>query len=64
VKSIGAAIVHMHAGELLAELTIARKYGLPLTKLARTVHVYPTLFEVHRSVGDAYLLQRTTPKVR
>lgn len=63
-KIIGAVIVHMHAGELLAELTIAKKYGLPLTKLSRAIHVYPTLSEVHRALGDAYLLQRATPRVR
>jgi pyruvate/2-oxoglutarate dehydrogenase complex dihydrolipoamide dehydrogenase (E3) component len=63
-KIIGAAIVHMHAGELLAELTIAKKYGVPLSKLASTMPVYPTLSEMHRSLGDAYLLQRTTAKVR
>jgi pyruvate/2-oxoglutarate dehydrogenase complex dihydrolipoamide dehydrogenase (E3) component len=63
-KIIGAAIVHMHAGELLAELTIAMKYSVSLSKLAGTMHVYPTLSEVHRSLGDAYLLQRATPRVR
>jgi pyruvate/2-oxoglutarate dehydrogenase complex dihydrolipoamide dehydrogenase (E3) component len=63
-KIIGAAIVHMHAGELLAELTVAMKYGMPLSKLASTMHVYPTLSEVHRSLGDAYLLHRATPRVR
>jgi hypothetical protein len=56
--------VHGQAGELMAELTIAKKYGLALTKLASAMHVYPTLSEVHRSLGDAYLLRRTTPKVR
>jgi hypothetical protein len=54
----------MHAGELLAELTIAKKYGLSLTKLASAIHVFPTLSEVHRSLGDVYLLQRTTPRLR
>jgi hypothetical protein len=63
-KIIGAAIVHMHARDLLAELTIAKKYGVPLSRLASTMHVYPTRSEMHRSLGDAYLLQRTTPKVR
>jgi pyruvate/2-oxoglutarate dehydrogenase complex dihydrolipoamide dehydrogenase (E3) component len=63
-KIIGAAIVHAHAGELLAELTIAKKYGLSLTKLANTIHVYPTLSEVHRSLGDAYLLQHQVPRAR
>ena len=63
-KIIGAAIVHSHGGELLAELTIAKKYGLSLTKLASAIHVYPTLSDVHRSLGDVYLLQRMTPRVR
>jgi Pyridine nucleotide-disulphide oxidoreductase, dimerisation domain len=63
-KILGAAIVHMHAGELLAELTIAKKYELSLTKLASAIHVFPTLSEVHRSLGDVYLLQRTTPRLR
>jgi pyruvate/2-oxoglutarate dehydrogenase complex dihydrolipoamide dehydrogenase (E3) component len=63
-KILGAAIVHMHAGELLAELTIAKKCGLSLAKLASAIHVFPTLSEVHRSLGDAYLLQRTTPRLR
>ena len=61
---LGAAIVHMHAGELLAELTVAKKYGLSLTKLANAIHVYPTLSEIHRALGDAYLLQKLTPTVR
>jgi hypothetical protein len=34
-KIIGAAIVHMHAGDLLAALTIAKKYGVPLSKLCQ-----------------------------
>ena len=63
-KIIGAAIVHRQAGELLAELTIAKKYGIPLSKLASVIHVYPTLSEVHRSLAEAYLLRHTTPKAR
>jgi pyruvate/2-oxoglutarate dehydrogenase complex dihydrolipoamide dehydrogenase (E3) component len=63
-KVLGAAIVHAHAGELLAELTVAKKHGLSLTKLASTIHVYPTLSEVHRSLADAYLLQHAAPRAR
>ena len=63
-RILGGAIVHAHAGELLAELTVAKKYGLPLSKLSSTIHVYPTLSEVHRTVGDTYLLQRITPRLR
>jgi pyruvate/2-oxoglutarate dehydrogenase complex dihydrolipoamide dehydrogenase (E3) component len=61
---LGAAMVHMHAGELLAELSVAKAYGVSLTQLAKAIHVYPTLSEVHRAVGDAYLLQQLTPRVR
>jgi pyruvate/2-oxoglutarate dehydrogenase complex dihydrolipoamide dehydrogenase (E3) component len=63
-KILGAAIVQMHAGELLAELTVAKKYGLSLRKLASAIHVYPTLSEVHRALGDAYLLDKITPRLR
>jgi pyruvate/2-oxoglutarate dehydrogenase complex dihydrolipoamide dehydrogenase (E3) component len=63
-RILGAAIVHMRAGELLGELTVAKKYGLPLTKLANAIHVYPTGSEIHRALGDAYLLQKLTPTVR
>jgi pyruvate/2-oxoglutarate dehydrogenase complex dihydrolipoamide dehydrogenase (E3) component len=63
-RILGAAIVHARAGELRAELTVAKKHGLPLSKLSSAIHVYPTLSEVHRTVGDTYLLQRITPTLR
>jgi len=63
-KILGAAIVHMHAGELLAELTVAKKYGLSPAKLSSAMHVYPTLSNVHRALGDAYLLEKITPRLR
>jgi hypothetical protein len=63
-KSSGAVVVHAHAGELLAERTMAKKFGLSLTKLGQTIHVYPTLSEGHRALGNAYLLRKATPTVR
>jgi tetratricopeptide (TPR) repeat protein len=63
-RILGAAIVHAQAGDLLAELIVVKKYGLPLSKLSSAIHVYPTLSEVHRIVGNTYRLQRFTPRLR
>ncbi len=63
-KILGGAIVHDHAGELLAELTLAMKHGLSLMKLSGTIHVYPTLSEANRAVGDGYLRGRLRPGLR
>jgi pyruvate/2-oxoglutarate dehydrogenase complex dihydrolipoamide dehydrogenase (E3) component len=61
---LGAAIVHAHAGELLAELVLAKKHGLGLAKLSTPIHVYPTLAEANRAIGDAYLRGRLRPRMR
>lgn len=61
---LGAAIVHTHAGELLAELVLAKKHGLGLSKLSRPIHVYPTLAEANRAVGDAYLRGKLRPTIK
>jgi pyruvate/2-oxoglutarate dehydrogenase complex dihydrolipoamide dehydrogenase (E3) component len=61
---LGASIVHAHAGELLAELVLAKKHGLGLAKLSTPIHVYPTLAEANRAVGDAYLRGRLRPRMR
>jgi pyruvate/2-oxoglutarate dehydrogenase complex dihydrolipoamide dehydrogenase (E3) component len=61
---LGTAIVHPHAGELLAELVLAQKQKLGLAKLSTPIHVYPTLAEANRAVGDAYLRGRLRPAMR
>lgn len=42
---VGATIVAEHAGEMLAEITLAIQHGIGLSQIARTVHPYPTLGE-------------------
>ncbi|MGF1687039.1 FAD-dependent oxidoreductase [Photobacterium japonica] len=42
---LGATIVGHHAGELLAEFTLAMRHGLGLNKILGTVHPYPTMSE-------------------
>ncbi len=42
---LGATIVGDHAGEMLAEFTLAMKHGLGLGKILGTIHPYPTWSE-------------------
>jgi pyruvate/2-oxoglutarate dehydrogenase complex dihydrolipoamide dehydrogenase (E3) component/uncharacterized membrane protein YdjX (TVP38/TMEM64 family) len=45
---LGATIVGHHAGELLAEYTLAMKHKLGLTKILGTIHPYPTMAEANK----------------
>ncbi|MFT5064123.1 MAG: pyruvate/2-oxoglutarate dehydrogenase complex dihydrolipoamide dehydrogenase (E3) component [Gammaproteobacteria bacterium] len=47
-KILGATIVGEHAGDLLAEFTLAMKHGLGLNKIMGTIHIYPTLVESNK----------------
>jgi pyruvate/2-oxoglutarate dehydrogenase complex dihydrolipoamide dehydrogenase (E3) component len=40
-RILGVTIVGEHAGELLAEFTLAMKHGLGLSKILGTIHPYP-----------------------
>jgi pyruvate/2-oxoglutarate dehydrogenase complex dihydrolipoamide dehydrogenase (E3) component/uncharacterized membrane protein YdjX (TVP38/TMEM64 family) len=44
-KILGATIVGEHAGELLAEFTLAMRHGLGLNQILGTIHPYPTWSE-------------------
>ncbi|GED22831.1 FAD-dependent oxidoreductase [Halomonas halmophila] len=44
-RILGATLVGEHAGEWLAEVTLAMKQGIGLNKLLGTIHPYPTLSE-------------------
>ncbi|MBU0498448.1 MAG: FAD-dependent oxidoreductase [Gammaproteobacteria bacterium] len=44
-RILGVTIVGEHAGELLAEFTLAMKHGLGLNKILGTIHPYPTWSE-------------------
>jgi len=41
-KILGVVVVGTHAGEILAEFTLAMKHGLGLNKILGTIHPYPT----------------------
>jgi pyruvate/2-oxoglutarate dehydrogenase complex dihydrolipoamide dehydrogenase (E3) component/uncharacterized membrane protein YdjX (TVP38/TMEM64 family) len=50
-KILGVTIVATHAGELLAEYTLAMKYKLGLNKILGTIHPYPTMSEANKYVA-------------
>ena len=47
-RILGATIVGVHAGDLLAEYVLAMKHGLGLNKILGTIHTYPTLAEANK----------------
>ena len=60
-KILGATIVHPHAGDLLGEIVLAKKNGLPLSALGSVIHPYPSLSEIHGAVAREYLKTSLTP---
>ena len=47
-RILGVTIVGNHAGELLAEYTLAMRHGLGLNKILGTIHPYPTMAEANK----------------
>jgi pyruvate/2-oxoglutarate dehydrogenase complex dihydrolipoamide dehydrogenase (E3) component len=60
-KLIGAAIVAPHAGELIAECSLAMTSGLKAVDLSATIHAYPTFSMVTRRAADQRLKEGLTP---
>ncbi len=60
-RILGAAIVHPHAGDLLGEVVLAKKNGLPLSALGSVIHAYPSLSEIHGAVAREALRTALTP---
>ncbi|MBI2391214.1 MAG: FAD-dependent oxidoreductase [Deltaproteobacteria bacterium] len=60
-RIVGASVVGRSAGEVVAELALAMKHGIPLRKIADTIHAYPTLALAARRVSDQWYVQRTAP---
>lgn len=63
-RIVGATVVARHAGEMIAEITLAMTAGLGLRTLAKTIHPYPTQAEAIKRVADAYNRTRLTPFLR
>ena len=57
-KILGASILGAHAGEMIHELLLAKKEGIPVSSIAQTVHVYPTLAEAVKKAAEGYYRER------
>jgi len=53
-RILGATILGHGAGELLMPLVLAKKNGIPLSKISGTVFPYPTRVEGVKRAADAY----------
>jgi pyruvate/2-oxoglutarate dehydrogenase complex dihydrolipoamide dehydrogenase (E3) component len=54
---LGCTIVGPRAGEMLGEITLAMLAKIPLRKLARLIHPYPTYNQAIRKAADLWLTQ-------
>jgi len=59
-KVLGAHIVSARAGEMILEYTLAMQHGIPLAKLSRTIHPYPTYSLAGRHAADLYWRARAS----
>lgn len=62
-KILGATIIARHAGEMISEVTTAMMGGVGMSKLAQTIHPYPTQAEAIKKAADAWNRTRFTPTV-
>ncbi|MBU3738523.1 MAG: pyridine nucleotide-disulfide oxidoreductase [Rhodoferax sp.] len=53
-RILGATVVAEHAGELLAEWTLAMREGLGLSRILGTVHPYPTWGEANKALAGRW----------
>jgi pyruvate/2-oxoglutarate dehydrogenase complex dihydrolipoamide dehydrogenase (E3) component len=59
---VGCTIVGSHAGEMIGEISLLMTAGIKLSRLASTIHCYPTQVEVLKQLGDQYNKSRLTPR--
>ena len=53
-KILGVVVVGSHAGEILAEFTLAMKHGLGLNKILGTIRPYPTWNEAAKATAGQW----------
>jgi pyruvate/2-oxoglutarate dehydrogenase complex dihydrolipoamide dehydrogenase (E3) component len=60
-RILGAAIVGVHAGELIAEYALAMAKGMKAADLSGVIHTYPTFAQINRRVADQRMKESLTP---
>lgn len=63
-RILGATAVAGHAGDLIAEMSLAMTADISLGTIAKTIHPYPTQSEVWKRLADAWNRTRLTPRVQ
>lgn len=61
---LGATIVARNAGDMIGELSLAITHGIGLSKIASTIHPYPTQADAIRKTGDMYNKTRLSASVK
>lgn len=57
-RILGAHILGPNAGELIHEYVLAMKEDIPVTKISRMIHVYPTLAQGLKRAADQYYVEK------
>lgn len=60
-RILGATLVAEHAGEMISEMTLAITHGIGLSKIASTIHPYPTQSEIFKRAADTWFRTKLTP---
>lgn len=60
-RILGATIVSRHAGDLIGEMSLAMTAGLTMDALSGTIHPYPSVGEIAKKLGDAWMRRKLTP---
>ncbi len=55
---LGAHILGPRAGELIHEYVLAMKYGIKITEISKTIHVYPTVSQAVKRACDQYYAKK------
>jgi pyruvate/2-oxoglutarate dehydrogenase complex dihydrolipoamide dehydrogenase (E3) component len=55
---MGCQIIGCHAGELIHEWIVAMTGGVKLSKIAETVHIYPTMSEISKRVAGGVFSEK------
>ena len=62
-RILGVTLVGEHAGDLLAEFTLAMRRGIGLNRILGTIHTYPTLSEANKYVAGEWKRARAPQRL-
>jgi len=63
-RLLGAALVGVHAGELIHEYALALAKKMKIGDLAGVIHIYPTRAQINRRVAEQRAKEALTPSRR